>query len=70
MRRYVVTLAVAAILPLAAPATAATAKQKLETCKVGADHEHLTGGKRKAFMARCMASSDRPARRAKKPQAN
>ena len=58
------------LLPLELPASAATAKQKMETCKVGADHEKLAGAKRKAFMAKCMAPSDAPVRRAKKPQPN
>ena len=48
------------VLLLAHPgsASAATAKQKMETCKVGADAEHLTGAKRNTFIKRCMANEN------------
>ena len=73
MKRIVLAMGLLALLPLdapvVAPVLAATAKQKMETCKAGADHEKLTGAKRKTFMSRCMAPSDAPAKRAKKPQA-
>ena len=44
----------------AMPAAAATSKQKQETCTFGADHQKLTGAKRKAFMAKCMSNKDDP----------
>ena len=69
MDRVILAIGLLALLPLDAPVLAATAKQKMETCKAGADHEKLTGAKRKSFMSRCMAPSDAPAKRAKKPQA-
>ena len=51
-------LALTALLPLlliATPAAAAvTAKQKADTCKVGADEQKLDGAKRKTFLAKCM----------------
>jgi hypothetical protein len=47
-------------LPLTASAQTATNKQKAETCKFGADHQKLTGAKRKAFMTKCMSSKDDP----------
>jgi hypothetical protein len=50
---------------LGTPAGAVTAAEKMETCKFGADAQKLTGAKRKSFLARCMADSDAPARRAK-----
>lgn len=54
-----------------APALAATAQQKAETCKFGADDQKLTGAKRKAFMSKCMSNADSPRGkpvRAPKPQ--
>ena len=43
----------------------------METCKVGADAEKLTGAKRNAFIKRCMAAGnyEPPARRALKKNA-
>jgi hypothetical protein len=43
-----------------APAVAATAQQKLETCTFGADDQKLTGAARKKFMSNCMANRDSP----------
>jgi hypothetical protein len=45
---------------VAMPAGAATTKQKQDTCKFGADHQKLTGAKRKAFMTKCMSSKNDP----------
>jgi hypothetical protein len=42
------------LLLLASPASAITYKQKLETCKFGADNQKLTGKKRSAFIHKCM----------------
>jgi hypothetical protein len=59
-------IAFAAVASLAAasfvatPASAATTKQKQDTCKFGADHQKLTGAKRKAFMTKCMSSKNDP----------
>jgi hypothetical protein len=36
------------------PAAALSAKQKMETCKVGADYLKLHGQKRAHFLQRCM----------------
>ena len=44
----------------AAPALAATSKQKMETCTFGADDQKLTGAARKKFMANCMANRNSP----------
>jgi hypothetical protein len=55
------TLALASLLPLlllAQPAAAATAAQKMETCKFGAEHDNLTGAKRDAFVKKCMANAN------------
>ncbi len=46
------------------PASAVTAKQKMETCKFGADDQKLTGAKRKTFISRCMAN-EKPKKMAK-----
>ncbi len=45
-------------LLLATPASAVTAKQKMATCKFGADDQKLTGAKRNAFIKRCMAKGN------------
>ena len=42
------------LLLLATPASALTSKQKMETCKIGAQAQHLTGAKRTAFIKSCM----------------
>jgi len=68
-------LALAALVPLiaaASPALAVTAKEKQETCKIGADSQQLTGAKRNTFIKRCMAKGnyEPPGRKvAKKPAA-
>jgi psiF repeat len=49
-----------------APAFAITAKEKMETCKFGADDQKLSGAARNSFMSKCMANGDAPA--AKKPK--
>jgi len=46
------------LLLLAAPASAATKEQKMETCKFGADNDKLEGAKRTAFINKCMASGN------------
>jgi hypothetical protein len=43
-----------ALLYVASPASALTAKQKMETCKFGADDQKLTGAERNAFIKKCM----------------
>ena len=53
------------------PSLALTAKQKMETCKFGADDQKLQGGARKTFLSRCMAKGDTPDKKAapaKKPE--
>ena len=57
------------LLLLASPASAATTKQKMETCKFGADDQKLEGAKRKAFMAKCMANRNDKRGPAMKPTA-
>jgi hypothetical protein len=61
-------LGLAAGLLLATPSHAITAKEKMVTCKFGADDQKLTGKARNTFLARCMSNSDGPARAKPKPQ--
>lgn len=46
------------LLLLATPASAATKEEKMETCKVGAESQNLTGAKQQAFIKRCMAAGN------------
>jgi len=48
------------LINLGTPAAALTPEEKMETCKIGADAQKLTGAKRKRFLARCMADGDSP----------
>ncbi len=61
--RYVLVAGLLAVLALGAPASAITAKQKMETCKFGVDDQKLTGAARKKFLSRCMANTDAPAKK-------
>ena len=60
MFRHLPTAVVFATLVLTAPALALTAKQKMETCKFGADDQKLQGAARNAFMKKCMSDKDEP----------
>lgn len=53
---FVVALA---MLP-SVPAFAITARQKMETCKFGADNQKLVGNQRTEFIKRCMADRNDP----------
>ena len=70
--RYIAAAGLAAFLLVRPPAFALTAKQKMETCKFGADDQKLTGAARKKFLAKCMANRDsprgKPGNAAAKPQ--
>ncbi len=63
-------LVLAATLPVAslgaAPAYALTAKEKMVTCKFGADDQKLQGKPRNAFLSKCMAN-EKTAKPAAKP---
>ena len=54
-----------AALLLSTPLVALTAKEKMVTCKFGADDQKLTGAARNAFLKKCMASADAPPPKAK-----
>jgi hypothetical protein len=60
MYRYALAVAILAALPLAAPCYAVTPKDKMATCKFGADDQHLQGKARGAFMKKCMSNADEP----------
>jgi hypothetical protein len=60
MLRYTVVAAMLAIVLPAAPSFALTAKEKMATCKFGADDQKLQGAARTAFMKKCMANKDDP----------
>jgi hypothetical protein len=67
MLRYAFAAGLLAVLVPGAPAFAVTAKEKMETCKFGADDQNLEGAARKSFMTKCMAKADAPEK--KKPAA-
>jgi hypothetical protein len=48
-----------AVLP-SAPSFAVTAKEKMATCKFGADDQKLAGAARAKFMKNCMANKNDP----------
>jgi hypothetical protein len=64
MQRYVLLAgAMVGLLPAVltgAPALAITAKQKMETCKFGADDQKLTGAARVVFLKKCMSNKNDP----------
>lgn len=51
-----VTAVVALSMMAAAPAAAVTSKDKMATCKFGADDQKLQGKARASFMAKCMGN--------------
>jgi hypothetical protein len=55
------------LLLLVLPASAVTSKQKMETCKFGADDQKLTGAKRTKFLNNCMANRNDKRGAAAKP---
>ena len=70
MLRKLALIALVPLLAAASPALAVTAKDKQETCKVGADSQQLTGAERSKFIKKCMAKGnfEPPGRKvAKKP---
>jgi len=59
LRSTVAALVLAVMFPCA-PAFAVTSKEKMETCKIGAQHQELKGKARDAFIKKCMANKDDP----------
>ncbi len=64
LKRILVALLFAAAVSL--PAAALTAKQKMETCKFGADDQKLKGKARTSFISKCMAN-EKPAKKLPAP---
>jgi hypothetical protein len=60
MIRYAAIAAVLGAMLLAVPSFALTAKDKMATCKFGADDQKLQGAARNAFMKKCMSNKDEP----------
>lgn len=58
MLRYAVAVAVLAAAMSSTECFAVTAKQKMATCKFGADDQKLQGAARKSFLKKCMADTD------------
>jgi hypothetical protein len=60
MVRFAVAAALLAVALPYAPCYAVSSKDKMATCKFGADDQHLQGKERAAFMKKCMSSKDEP----------
>jgi len=60
MIRYAAIAAVLGLMLPGAPSFAVTAKDKMATCKFGADDQKLQGAARNAFMKKCMSDKDEP----------
>jgi hypothetical protein len=58
MLRPIALLSLVPVLLIAAPAQAVTNKDKMETCKIGADSQELKGAKRNAFIKKCMGAGN------------
>ena len=60
MPRYAFIAAMLIAMLPSAPSSAVTAKDKMATCKFGADDQKLQGAARAKFMKNCMANRDDP----------
>jgi hypothetical protein len=66
MLRYAIIAAILAVMMPSAvvltstPSVAVTAKDKMGTCKFGADDQKLQGARRAAFMKKCMSNKNDP----------
>ena len=60
MVRFAVTAAALAALLSSVPSYALTSKDKMATCKCGADDQKLTGAARNKFVKKCMSNKDEP----------
>jgi hypothetical protein len=60
MSRYALLAAALIVLMPARPCSAVDVKQKMATCKFGADDQRLQGAARNAFLKKCMANRDDP----------
>jgi len=60
MLRYAIAAVVLAIMLPSSQSFALTAKEKMATCKFGADDQKLQGKARATFIKKCMANKDDP----------
>ena len=60
MLRYTVAIAALAAMLASTESFAITAKERMATCKFGADDQKLEGAARKSFLKKCMANKDDP----------
>ena len=60
MLRYAVIAGILTVVLPTASSFGLTPKQKMETCKFGADDLKLQGVQRRKFISRCMANRDDP----------
>ncbi|MFZ2077716.1 MAG: hypothetical protein WAV38_13905 [Xanthobacteraceae bacterium] len=60
MSRNALLAAALIVFVPAGPCFAVDAKQKMATCKFGADDQKLQGAARNAFLKKCMANRDEP----------
>jgi psiF repeat len=60
MIRYAAIAAVLGAMSAGVPCFALSAKDKMATCKFGADDQKLQGAARNAFMKKCMSNKDEP----------
>ena len=60
MYRSIFIAAVLIVTLPSAPSFAVTAKEKMATCKFGADDQKLAGAARAKFMKNCMANKNDP----------
>jgi len=58
-RPILIAIVLIVALP-SAPSFAVTAKEKMATCKFGADDQKLAGAARAKFMKKCMANKNDP----------
>jgi hypothetical protein len=60
MSRYAFLAVALFVLVPTCPSFAVNAKQKMATCKFGADDQKLQGAARNAFLKKCMADRNDP----------
>ncbi len=60
MLRYAFIAAIIAVMLPSIPAHAVSAKDKMATCKFGADDQKLQGTARNSFMKKCMSNRNDP----------
>jgi hypothetical protein len=60
MHRYVFRAAILIAMLPSAPSLAVSPKDKMATCKFGADDQKLQGAPRNTFIKKCMANRDDP----------